>query len=265
MYRLISLAAALSLAAIPLDAAEAWFVRFSVQSASCEYIGWADTITLHNASERPATVRLLGVSDGSPPVEPSTLTLAPHQTKLRDGGDDWRPVELPTLWVAHLDLSEGIVVTSHADVNEIRCSVNPSGAHVGRRGAVPLPIVHSLTPANETQVLLRPDIGFVTSQGAFMIIPNRINIGVFNAGIAAASAAIEVRRVCNDSLIERRVVSVASNSIRQFGGFSNPGSAPGICYETYVTVRSDQPGFSYAIALSNDSPPFVPIGAAGGN
>ena len=266
MRRLISIGLlSSSLAAAPLAAADAWFVRFLVSSGSCEYIGWADTITFHNASEGSATIRLLGVSNGPPPSEPSTVTLAPRQTGLRDGGDDWRPLGSPSLWVARLDIPAGVIAASHGDVNLIRCSVNPSGAHVGRRGAIPLPVVRSLIPANQRQVLLRPDIGFAESQGTFAVLSNRINVGVYNAGSVDATAVIEVRRVCDDGLIERRSVAVPANSIQQFGGFSNPGTAVGICYETYVTVTIDQPGFSYAIALSNDSPPFVPIGVAGGN
>ena len=273
MYRktLANIVAAGMLAA-PLVGAEVWLVRFSVRSGSCSYIGWADTITLHNRGEVSATVRLLGVSNGAMPNSSSTVSLAPHQTKLRDSlsGDDWRPTRLPPLWVARLDVPAGVVVTSLADVNQIGCSVNPGGAHVARRGAIPLPVFLSLVPANQRHVHLRTDIGFAQSPASFGVIPNRINVGIYNAGLQDGTAAVEVRRVCDDGLIERRTVQVPANSIQQFGGFSNPGATVDTCntftpYETYVTVTLDQPGFSYALALANDSPPFIPIGMGGGS
>lgn len=261
---------ALLLVPSPLAAADAWFVRFEVRSGACAYIGWADTLTFHNAANTTATVRLLGVSNGPPPRSPSSVTLAPRQTKSRDSSDDWRPAGSPPLWVVRLDVPTEVVASSHADVNQIGCSVNPGGAHVGRRGAIPLRVVRSLTPANEPQVHLRPDIGFTLEAGVFRVIPNRINVGVYNAGALDATAMIEVRRVCDDGLIEQRSVSVPANSIEQFTGFSNPGTVVNTCntsvpYQAYVTVVLDQPGFSYAVALSNDDPPFVPIGVSGGN
>jgi hypothetical protein len=169
-----------------------------------------------------------------------------------------------------VDIPAGVIAASLADVNQIGCSVNPGGSHVARRGAIPLPVVRSLIPANQLQVHLRPDIGFTHDSGTLSVIRNRINVGVFNAGSVDATALVEVRRVCDDGLIERRSVQVPSNSIQQFGGFSNPGTSVATCntllpFETYLTVTSDQPGFSYAIALSNDSPPFVPIAVGGGS
>lgn len=240
--------------AMPLAGAEVWLVRFSVRSGLCPYIGWGDTITLHNSTEAEATVRLLGVSNGLPPSSPSGVTLAPHQTRLRDGGDDWRPAGSPPLWVVRLDVPPGVAVASHADVNQIVCSVNPGGALVARRGAIPLRVIRSLTPANQQQVHLRPDIGVSRDGETVTIISNRINVGIFNAGSLDATAVVEVRRACDDGLIERRAVQVPANAIQQFEGFSNPGTAVGICYETYVTVTMDQAGFSYAIALSNEGP-----------
>jgi hypothetical protein len=48
--------------------ADAYFVRFRAngKAAVCNAVLWQDTVLLYNAGTTPATVRMLGISNGAP-------------------------------------------------------------------------------------------------------------------------------------------------------------------------------------------------------
>lgn len=123
-------------------------------------------------------------------------------------------------------------------------------------GRTSLPVFRSLAAPNNPQVHLGADLGG---------LPSRINVGIYNASQdATATARIELRSACNDTLLQSRIVSIPPNTIHQFGGFGAHvfcerrfGSSAGTDFAMYVVVTVDQPSLSYVAALRNDELPEI--------
>jgi hypothetical protein len=123
---------------------------------------------------------------------------------------------------------------------------------------MPLPVVHTLTPAGVEQVHLGIDLG--TQQF-------RANVGIYNAGPSEAHAALELRRSCDDVVVQRRFVTVPGDSVTQVTGVNddpqlsgNSCSSSGAAYfSRYVVVVMDQPGFSFVTSLAKELPPRIGI------
>jgi len=100
--------------------------------------------------------------------------------------------------------------------------------------------------------------------------PIRINVGIYNSGAAPSNAAIELRRSCDDAVVERRFTSVPANSVVQvFGITDTPRTSGNSCsssgsayYSRYVVVVMDQPGFSFITSLASNLPPRTVIGTS---
>lgn len=275
VLRFVGIAFLINIAA-PLRAAEVWVVRAIANgqqlNQGCRVV-WADRLSFLNDGSQEAVVRLVSVSNGELREPPAPLILPPGGAKeIRNdfpfGGDlQWHPSvsdSLVPLAVARLDVPESVVMSSRIEVREACPTAIPLGFSTRSvRGSIPMESRRSLIPAGQRQVYLGTDIGYRFNGETFVTIANRINVGVFNGGASPAIAAIEVRRSCDGGLIDLRFVTVPPNTIQQFGGFSNPGSVAG-CSETYVAITMDQPGFSYALAFSNEDIPFVPVGIGSG-
>ena len=101
-------------------------------------------------------------------------------------------------------------------------------------------------PANQPQVHLGTDLGVKDA---------RINVGIYNQSQSVANAHIEVRRSCDNSVVDARDVQVPPDALIQVGGLrkgldtclSNPTTQGWLRY-TVVTV--DQPSMTFATAIS---------------
>jgi hypothetical protein len=182
---------------------------------------------------------------------------------------NWFPDSGAFIWAAHLDVPDGVAITSRLPVFAgigAPCPPNLDGRIFG---ALPLPIVRQLVPAGVNQYHLGADLGAGTSGQPANA---RISVGVYNAGSSEGRASIELRKGCDDLLIDSRSITVPANSLIQVSGLqttftscqspqvSEP-NAPAFS-SVYVVVRIDQPSFSYAITASNELPPKIPVGVS---
>jgi len=235
------------------QANDAYIVRFFANGmgTECAQSVWTDNILFFNRTSVPATVTLLGVSNGTLRTDaPRELQLPPNRaTALRTGpffrtAFIWSPLGLPPLWVVHLDVPDGVTVESRDEVYAVFvCGLTDDGLPEPEvAGKVSLPIFRSLVPAGRPQVKLGTDLGYRDS---------RLNVAIYNAGTEQANATVEVRRACDDSLIESRHVTLPANTIAQFGGFAGTGArcVPELA-ALYTTVTVDQPSFSYVSNVS---------------
>lgn len=124
-----------------------------------------------------------------------------------------------------------------------------------------LPIVRQLVPAGVPQILLSADLGESEKFGG-----RRTNVGIYNAGTSTASAFVELRRGCDDRLLDRRLISVPAKTIIQVAGPSfSPDTVPGCtalnttASVNYAVINADQPTFSYIAVLANQLPPITPF------
>jgi hypothetical protein len=237
----------------------------------CTYLAWRDELIFHNASGTEQVVGLLGVSNGPPIANTQSLSIGAGTTKSSEGGDasaagTWAPDPQPLLWVAHLDVPDDVLITSRALVPTYESSPCGGVGTVGNShiyAGPSLPVVRSLVQAGSSQVHLATDIGGQYSGAAD---DGRINVGIYNGGSVLASAVIEVRLACDGVTLHRRSITIPANTIVQVGGFSALSeTCTGLnaaAFESYVVVTVDQPSFSYAMTLSDQRPPFVPVSSS---
>lgn len=256
-------------------AAQVYVVRFNTlgspvfAEAPCTYLSYRDDLVFRNAGSSNATVRLLGVSNGTAQT-PRDLTVPAGETHSTEGdassvAASWAPTPQPQLWVDRLDVPDSVQIVSRLLVPAYPTAFCEGGVEAARRtyAGIRMPVVRELTAASVPQVHLATDIG---GNAGEMADDGRTNVGVFNAGSVAATATVEIRRGCDDVLVASRSVGVPPNTIVQLNGF--PFASEGCsaihtaAYETYVVVTVDQPSFSYAITLSNQRPPWIPVSSS---
>jgi len=257
-------------------AEDAYVVRFFAfgRGTECAQSLWLDNILFFNRTSAPAVVKLLGVSNG--PVPPDVLrelSLPPNRAvAIRNGHPfsgsyPWQPQASAPLWVVHLDIPEGVTIESRDEVYAVPlCGLTDGRDGLPEdesAGKVSLPIFRSLVPAGVRQIKLGTDL---SSHGS------RLNVAIYNAATEEAHATIEIRRVCDDALLDTRSVVIAADAITQFGGFSGSG---GRCLGSgvealYTAITVDRPGFSYVSNVSESLPSLglgivPPIGLAVSN
>lgn len=241
-----------------LLAGEAYALRFFTLSSQdgCARVLWQDDLVFHNPTPETATVRLLGVSNGSPPATPLTLEVPAGRTVSTTGRVNWFPNPTSPIWMVHLSFPDELVVQSRADVFSTSCLGGAPPSPVPDLGMFPLPIFRSLVPANVPKIHLGADLGAVNS---------RTNVGVYNPGDQGATALIEIRQACDDSVIATRSFSVPPNTVVQAVGLGGPAQGCGLFtpaqeWIRYVTVRVDQPSISFIVNRITELPvtPAVP-------
>jgi len=240
-------------AAAQILAADAYFVRFNApgrQTGSGGGVIWLDDILLYNTTSAPATVRFLGASNGTAPSDPPSLVLAPQQTISVNAEhlvtDHWQPIgRLSPLWILHLDLPPGVVAESR---DQYYVGFGVPELFPAPRGKVSMPIFRDLVAAGSPQVHVGTDLGGNDA---------RLNIGIYNASPDTATATIEIRRSCDNALVDSRVVAIAGNTVLQAGGFAIGTSAgcpagfvPPWARNTIITVS--QPSFTFVSALNEN-------------
>jgi hypothetical protein len=249
----------LVLLATTASAADMWVVQghaFAGTGDPCTLTVWNGDVLFHNTTDAAATVTLLGVSDG-PAVGTNvpSFTIPPHRTITLQAkiGAVWQPVGAKPIWIDHLDVPAGVLVESRLEIGSQACFGLP--VPIPFFGKVSFPVVRALTPAGERKVHLGSDLGAVDA---------RVNVGVYNGGQSTAGVTIEVRRACDDAILDRKQITLAANGFVQTTlspGAPNVsrtspcfGSTDATLWATYTTVVADQPTLSYASTLANTIP-----------
>ncbi|HEY8134244.1 MAG TPA: hypothetical protein VII12_20365 [Thermoanaerobaculia bacterium] len=232
-------------------AADAYIVRFNAPGRQLGNVAvqWLDDVLFFNTNDNPATVRILGVSNGSLQPDPPQLSLPPSRVVSINAAPvvnvRWLPTPAPSLWVMHVDIPAGVAVESR---DELYVSSGIPELTPVARGKVSMPIFKELTPAGKLQIHLGTDLSSPTS---------RVNVGIYNAGSESATATIEVRRTCDDFVMDSRVVSIAPNTVVQIIGLSVGSSntctsrvTPSWMRYTIVTVT--QPSLTFVSNLNEN-------------
>jgi hypothetical protein len=93
------------------------------------------------------------------------------------------------------------------------------------------------------------------------------NVGVYNSEETPASAIIELRSACSNSVLQTRSVSVPANTVVYATGFRNAfldggcGSEPSLVadYLRHVIVRMDRAGFSFIATRAESHDPRITV------
>jgi hypothetical protein len=152
-------------------AAQVYVVRFNTlgspvfAEAPCTYLSYRDELVFRNAGSGNATVRLLGVSNGTAQT-PQDLTVAPGQTRSTEGdasavAASWAPTSQPLLWVDQLDVPDSVQIVSRLLVPAYPTAFCEGGVEAARRtyAGIPMPVIRGLTAAGVPKVHLATDIG----------------------------------------------------------------------------------------------------------
>jgi hypothetical protein len=250
----------------PLAASEIYVVRFlTPQAESCPGAAYRDQLAFRNTTNQDLTVRALAGSNGyTPPQDPLTIPAGRSRAVFIATFDrlgvmnQWTPAAPFVFMVNKLDVPPGIVVQSRGELwgRGLFISCSPFAVGTEIFGSFQLPIISVLTPANVPQHHLTSEFGTV---------PSRTNVGVYNGASVAGTARIEIRKACDDQIIETRTITVPAQSVVYSVGFKNSPQSPNCQefnntsdYSRYVVVTSDQPGFSFALTVAESLPP-VPL------
>lgn len=238
-----------------LQGSDAFVVRFRAQgkTSSCNSVYWRDDLLLYNTNSTPVIVRVLGNSNGAAAITaPSSVILAPATATslnlfLKEA---WVPPSAdPLLWLLHLDIPPGVVADSRDEFSRFYlCIASPTPPN--SLGKVSLPIFRELVAPNLPQVHLGTDLGGGDA---------RTNIGIYNGGVVEGTARVEIRRVCDDSVVEKRVVIVAPDTLIQVLGFRQGDDVcvSSIAWMRYAVVTVDQPSITFVSTVTERPNPLL--------
>jgi len=241
-------------------ASDVYLLRFDAVSrqSGCLNVVWHDQAMLLNSTNAPATVRVVGVSEGKPAsgAADSFVIPAGSAVSLEDAlGRPW--LSIARLYVMHLDVPPGIRVASRNEVYINNGCISVQPPRPGALAQVSMPVFTALVPAGVPQVHLGTDLGER---------PSRTNVGIYNAGSVPAQARIELRRVCDNTVVDVRTVSIAPSATVQVGSLA---AGPNLCQSTsqsewlrYVVVSVDQPSLTFVSnvreTLPNENMGLIP-------
>jgi hypothetical protein len=217
---------------------------------------WSTDAIFFNEGSETARIQLISISKGGPPDPVSEVLVPPRRsvplvrtTDWGHGGDGIR--------IVHLSVPEQVSVESLLVIGTLDDSgIRPPLTRVGQFGVVHLPVFTSLVPAHETQYHLGIFLGE---------IPSRINVGIYNAAAVEASATVEIRAHCDDTLIETRSILIPADTAIQAFGFPLPQRdclqpiPGGPVTSVYVVVTVDQPSLTFVSNVSNVLPPTASV------
>jgi hypothetical protein len=222
------------------SAADAYFISFAAAgrpSTAGGQVLWGDQVVFFNTNAVPVEVRFLGISNVPPPANPSTLMLPPGRLII-GYPENWHPGAVTTLAVLHLDIPSGVVVDSQ---DQFYFQRNLPDIPAFALGKASMPIFREVTPAGKPHVHLGTDLNGSD--------PSRVNVGIYNAGSETAAATIEIHVGCDDSVVDRRVLSIPPNTLIQTNGMRTGSATCGIPGYTnlprYTVITVSQPSLTY--------------------
>lgn len=232
-------------------ATDAYVVRYvavvaATPERNCYSLTWRDRVLLTNMNAAAATVTLVERSD-DPTRAPTSLVVPGHGVADLDSV---MPLADNTFVVAHLAVPSGVEVDGSGEwSSRFECIPFPDTART--IGQVRLPTFSALVPAGTVQRHLRTDLGRRLAH---------VNVIVFNAGETSATALIEVRRACDNTLLASRTASVAAKSVTQVGGLTPTPVTSSFCNGvdgtgtvTFTNVTVDQPSLTIVSTVADDA------------
>ena len=232
-------------------ARDVWVVHgvATTPTRACAGVQWSAGGVLHNVSNEPAIVTVAHVSTGGVPVSATTRTVPARRSVPAHPLGPF-PFAGPSLWVMRLSVTDNIRVDARVDQWEAQLCP-PQGIPPSAPFAkIPMPVFERLAPPGQEQVHPGTDLA---AQSA------RLNVGIYNAGILAATAVVRVHApFCVQADIGSIATGVPPDAVVQVpipttaacaGDPFHPGWA------TYVTVTVDQPSLTFVSVLSQVAPP----------
>lgn len=245
-------------------AADRYAARFNVAGPNLDAETgtiWVDRMTFHNTTAADLTVRPLGVSNGQLETAAHDLVVPSGRTvSVRSDVETlgWLPLPAAPLWAIHLDVPDGIVMESRLELAAFHIGSQPS---IDRRTVTAFPLPVYSTPS-ESAIFLGTDLG---SDENGLATNARINVIVYNSSSSSSHIAVESRRACDESVIERRELVVGANTAVQVAGLSTATEGCTTADDTsgsYVVVSMEQPGLAWETTLANDVLPLTPVGVS---
>lgn len=247
--------------------ADAWLLRMNAVGAplgpnACLQSLWTDDVTFFNNGSHDAQVRFLDATyaltaSGVPIVVGRSVSIREAVGALA------APSLSERIGVLHVDVPPDVAIMSRMILFAQQAEPLPAGCSVlappfygpSAFSTVALPIRTLLSPANARQVHLGADLAGIDS---------RMSAAIYNATDTSGTAIIELRRGCDDGIIEQRRVIVPGRAVVQVAGFSTADDHgckqgdPGGLRRT-ITISVDQPSLSWVTAtqLSSQGAPLL--------
>lgn len=258
-YLLRTVLALMLLATVRAYARDAYLIRFDAPGRyfGCGLVYWRDEALFYNNGSAAALVRILGVSNArSPFVKSPDSFIIPARsgTVLHDAIPNllatraWIPAPLFTL---HLDVPDTVSVESHDQFYIMDTCSDVRRAFFGSRAHASMPVFTKLTPPGIPQVHLGTDLGENDS---------RTNVVIYNAGPVPATAHIELRKTCDDHIVDSRTVTIDADTTIQVNGLIGDrfrcSKDTTSYWSHYTIVTVDQPSLSMVSNITESQGDF---------
>jgi len=243
--------------------ADAYVFRFDTGSTTtaCGSFYWYDELIFHNTGSTDATVRLVDVSNGQA-VNPQPLVLPAGKTRSNLSPQPefptWAPDSQPLVWLAKLDVPDGVILSSRALVVHLTpCPCGRFQSCAMTYAGLDLPVARALIPPATPSYFLGADVGGLALETS---PDSRSNVLIFNGGTLPATAVVEKRSAALETVVSSQTFQIPPDTVIQT---TLPAVIPSTggqaaSFEGYVVVTVDQPSLSVVVNLANDRPPFFP-------
>lgn len=211
---------------------------------------WRADALLMSPPDTATDVQVLDVSNGGAAEQPLFALIPGRAISLGFGARDHAPA---VVWITHVQVPPGTIVDGRLTYFTDDCRGIPAPLEPSVK--VQTPIFRALVPAAVRQVHTGSDLG---AQDA------RVNVGIYNDGTVPAEALIVVRRPnCDGAPTEKHVTIPPRSLIQDSLNPPTPCSQAGLMFPgsyTITEVTVSEPSLTYAVALSNGTPPGATIG-----
>jgi hypothetical protein len=217
---------------------------FDATADGGEIIEWNTDAFFFNTSTTDAVVTLLDDYEGMQFVVPPQRIVS-LSTALP-----------PRIFAfVHASVPDSVVVENALFIGNVRDSIiGLPSPPIYRYGKVHLPVFRAVTPRNTPQVHLATYLGEQQSH---------LNVWIYNDATVAAQAHIEVRRQCDDAIVDETTTTVGPKNSLSLGALASgvagcpvPGAtAPWIGHSIYTIVTVDQPSLSFVSVVANGKIP----------
>ncbi|MEA2235440.1 MAG: hypothetical protein QOC81_164 [Thermoanaerobaculia bacterium] len=233
---------------------------FGPMVSASDRLTWFSDAVLLNRGATDAVVTVRKISNGGKTDGLRTTVVIPSgRSATLQGLRAWGTAPNAPLWVVQVDAPDSVDIEGLLRIGTVDAVTlaSPTG-RPDRFGRAQLPVFRAFVPAGERQAHLSTDLGNDLGND----VASHVNVGIYNPSAVTASATIEFRQHCDDTLLASTSITVPPDTLIQvpgLGGTSHncPSNDPSFLGGggIYAVVTVDQQSVSFVSVLANSLTP----------
>jgi hypothetical protein len=234
------------------QAADVWVLEGNgiTQVLECKLVIWKPGLVVHNRGNDSVTIRPMHVSNGG--VVASAQTVPAGSSARAIGGTAGAGA-----WISRFDIPDTLGVEARMELYSGTCIPLGAPPPTAPFAKIRMPVFRRLVAAGEEQVHYGTDLGGIET---------RQNVGVYNAGEAAANVVITVKQpFCGTTSMQTALIPADTFAQVSVQNVSPCSTGALQSNSTYTVVTVDQPSLSFVSTLRNGVGPDVTANVTSGN